>query len=32
MKDYPVWVCLDCGQKHGRRLPGIESWNEGMTP
>jgi len=24
---YPKWVCMDCGKKHGRGLPGIACWN-----
>lgn len=26
---YPSWVCLDCGDRHGRRSVGIATWHMG---
>ena len=26
-KPYPVWVCTDCGKKHGRREPKCATWH-----
>lgn len=28
-RDYPTWICADCGEKHGRRPPGVASWHMG---
>lgn len=25
--EYPVWVCLECGKKHGRRVPEVACWH-----
>ena len=25
--EYPAWVCLDCGTKHGRIKVGIATWH-----
>jgi len=27
--EYPDWVCLDCGKKHGRRVPEMATWHIG---
>lgn len=27
--EYPTWVCLECGKKHGRRIPEIATWHIG---
>jgi hypothetical protein len=27
--EYPNWVCMECGLKHGRRAPGVATWHEG---
>jgi len=27
--DEVLWVCYDCGVKHGRRVPGLATWHEG---
>lgn len=26
-KEYPEWVCYECGMKHGRRAPGVAAWH-----
>ena len=26
-KPYPAWICLPCGQRHGRRIPGEATWH-----
>ena len=25
--NYPQWVCMPCGMKHGNRPPGIATWH-----
>lgn len=27
-RDYPSWICFDCGKKHGRRTPGVATYHE----
>ena len=27
--EYPEWVCGDCGEKYGRRLPKLATWHDG---
>lgn len=26
---YPQWICVDCGEKHGRRVPEVATWHYG---
>lgn len=26
-KEYPSWICSDCGNKHGRRECGVATWH-----
>lgn len=28
--DYPDWVCLECGTRLGRKVPGIACWHNGV--
>ena len=28
-KPYPAWVCSDCGEKYGRRIPTCATWHVG---
>ena len=27
---YPAWVCSDCGQKYGRRIPSLATYHIGV--
>lgn len=26
---YPQWICGDCGEKYGRRVPTLATWHQG---
>lgn len=26
-REYPDWVCADCGEKYGRREVGVATWH-----
>jgi rRNA maturation protein Nop10 len=26
-KEYPSWICYECGEKHGRRECGVATWH-----
>jgi hypothetical protein len=26
----PVWICLECGNRYGRRSSGVATWHEDM--
>lgn len=28
-RDYPAWICWDCGKAYGRREPGVACWHNG---
>lgn len=28
MREYPVWICQDCGETYGRKPCGIATWHE----
>lgn len=28
-RDYPAWICGDCGKRYGRRECGIATWHSG---
>ena len=27
--EYPKWVCVECGKKHGRKVPEVATWHYG---
>ena len=29
MSNYPAWICGDCGERYGRRIPTCATWHEG---
>lgn len=29
LDSYPRWICMECGRKHGRRLPDLATWHQG---
>lgn len=26
-REYPQWICYECGIEHGRRTPGLATWH-----
>ena len=28
--DYPSWVCVECGERYGKRLPTVATWHKGI--
>jgi hypothetical protein len=28
-KDYPLWICMPCGQKYGKKECGTATWHVG---
>lgn len=29
-QEYPIWVCDDCGRKHGHKEPRRATWHEDL--